>query len=377
MFASLSKNQGGTTDIIRPCVSDYAGIFIFTEVCMNEKIISLMGEINAKVSEISDLVELDKIRVAYLGKKGSITALLKGMKDLSPDEKKAFGSEVNQLKAMASEKIEQKIEELKKKEVEREIASMRPFDITAPSNIVKGSYHPITLVQRQCEAIFKSMGFTVEDYSEIVTDYECFESLNIPKHHPARDMQDTYYLDNGQLLKSQTSAAQNAILKKYGKNLIETGVPIKACQSNEVKKSIITNFNADFTASKGDFSAGGSITANDGQTELVFNKPQTVDGLKIGNDGGEISIEIDDLTSTADEAYLPNDNLLQLIHCVATEICDGREILYQKNNESDTYILETSKGKCTYSVDKNGYILSAQINSKNFRIDFSNQYELG
>ena len=85
MFASLSKNQGGTTDIIRPCVSDYAGIFIFTEVCMNEKIISLMGEINAKVSEISDLVELDKIRVAYLGKKGSITALLKGMKDLSPE----------------------------------------------------------------------------------------------------------------------------------------------------------------------------------------------------------------------------------------------------------------------------------------------------
>ena len=127
-----------------------------------------------------------------------------------------------------SEFVHEDIEELKKKEVEREIASMRPFDITAPSNIVKGSYHPITLVQRQCEAIFKSMGFTVEDYSEIVTDYECFESLNIPKHHPARDMQDTYYLDNGQLLKSQTSAAQNAILKKYGKNLIENGVPIKA-----------------------------------------------------------------------------------------------------------------------------------------------------
>lgn len=84
-----------------------------------------------------------------------------------------------------------------------------------------------------------------------------------------------------------------------------------------------------------------------------------------------------DMVGLPDEAYLPNDNLLQLIHCVATEICDGREILYQKNNESDTYILETSKGKCTYSVDKNGYILSAQINSKNFRIDFRNQYELG
>lgn len=72
------------------------------------------------------------------------------------------------------------------------------------------------------------MGFNIEDYSEIVTDYECFEALNIPKHHPARDMQDTYYLDNGQLLKSHTSAAQNAILKKYGKGLIENGTPIKA-----------------------------------------------------------------------------------------------------------------------------------------------------
>ena len=71
------------------------------------------------------------------------------------------------------------------------------------------------------------MGFHVEDYSEVVTDYECFESVNIPKHHPARDMQDTYYLENGQLLKSQTSAAQNAILRKY-KDSLENGTPIKA-----------------------------------------------------------------------------------------------------------------------------------------------------
>lgn len=94
---------------------------------------------------------------------------------------------------------------------------MPRFDITAPVDLDGGSYHPITLVQRQCEDIFKSMGFTVEDYPEVVTDYECFESLNIPKHHPARDMQDTYYLENGQLLKSQTSAAQNAILKNLAR----------------------------------------------------------------------------------------------------------------------------------------------------------------
>lgn len=151
---------------------------------------------------------------------------------------------------------------------------------------------------------------------------------------------------------------------------------LSACQSGESRKSIITNFSADFTAKKGDFSAGGSIVECDGETELIFTDPQTVSGLKIVNGGGEIAIEIDDLVSTADEAYLPNENMPQLIHCVATEICDGREILFQKNNKSDTYISETSKGKCTYSVDENGYILSAEINSKNFRIDFRNQLAL-
>lgn len=151
---------------------------------------------------------------------------------------------------------------------------------------------------------------------------------------------------------------------------------LSACQSGESRKSIITNFSADFTAKKGDFSAGGSIVECDGETELIFTDPQTVSGLKIVNGGCEIAIEIDDLVSTADEAYLPNENMPQLIHCVATEICDGREILFQKNNKSDTYILETSKGKCTYSVDENGYILSAEINSKNFRIDFRNQLAL-
>ena len=195
---------------------------------MDEKIIDLQNELKAKLLKATDLMDLDKIRVAFLGKKGSITALLKGMKDLSADERKSLGAEINRLKSYAAQKIEERISELKEKEIEKEISAMPQFDISTPADMERGSYHPITLVQRQCETIFRSMGFTVEDYSEIVTDYECFESLNIPKHHPARDMQDTYYLENGQLLKSQTSAAQNAILKKYGKNLIENGVPIKA-----------------------------------------------------------------------------------------------------------------------------------------------------
>ena len=193
-----------------------------------DKISELREEFEQKLEQTADLVSLDKIRVDFLGKKGRITALLKGMKSLTNEEKKTFGAEVNKLKAAAAKRIEDKIEELRQAEIELEIASMPQFDITAPANLERGSYHPITLVQRQCEAIFKSMGFTVEDYPEVVTDYECFEAVNIPKHHPARDMQDTYYLTNGQLLKSQTSAAQNAILRKYGKNLKENGVPIKA-----------------------------------------------------------------------------------------------------------------------------------------------------
>jgi phenylalanyl-tRNA synthetase alpha chain len=195
---------------------------------MEEKIINLKKELENELSKIENLADLDKVRVAYLGKKGSITDLLKGMKALSNEEKKEFGKKVNMLKSEAAKKIEEKITMLKEKEIELEIAAMPQFDITTPADLTRGSYHPITLVQRQCEKIFSSMGFNVEDYSEVVTDYECFESLNIPKHHPARDMQDTYYLENGQLLKSQTSAAQNAILKKYGKDLIENGKPIRA-----------------------------------------------------------------------------------------------------------------------------------------------------
>ncbi|MBR2133800.1 MAG: phenylalanine--tRNA ligase subunit alpha [Eubacterium sp.] len=195
---------------------------------MESKITSLRAKFEEELSKIDNLGELESIRVSYLGKKGSVTDLLKGMRELSNDEKKAFGQKVNELKSSVAERIAQKTQELKELEVQREIDSMPEFDISMPASLERGSYHPITLVQRECERIFKSMGFTVEDYSEVVTDYECFESLNIPKHHPARDMQDTYYLENGQLLKSQTSAAQNAIYKKYKDALINDGVPIKA-----------------------------------------------------------------------------------------------------------------------------------------------------
>ena len=183
---------------------------------MDNKIAAIKEQFLSELSKAENSADLEAMRVAYLGKKGFVTELMKEMKDLSVEEKKSFGQEVNKLKGEVTDCLAERTNELKELEVQKEINSMPSFDISMPPAINEGSYHPVTLVQRQVENIFKSMGFAVEDYSEIVTDYECFEALNIPKHHPARDMQDTYYLENGQLLKTHTSAAQNAIMKKYG-----------------------------------------------------------------------------------------------------------------------------------------------------------------
>ena len=195
---------------------------------MKEKLEQLKAQLTAELGSVADPQELENLRVKYLGKKGSITDLLKGMKALSPEDKKAFGQMINTLKQSAAENISQRAEELKELQIQKEIELMPEFDLTIPVRENRGSYHPITLVQRECERIFTTMGFNVEDYPEVVTDYECFEAVNVPKNHPARDMQDTYYLENGELLKSQTSAAQNAILKKYGRQLMEDGMPIRA-----------------------------------------------------------------------------------------------------------------------------------------------------
>ncbi len=177
---------------------------------------NIKAQLENELQNVTDVTEAENLRVAYLGKKGYITDLMKNLKDLSGEEKKEYGQKVNILKTEADAMISEKIELLKKQRIENMINSAEQYDITLPTTIDQGSYHPITLVQREVEEIFESMGFTVEDYSEIVDDYHCFEALNIPKHHPARDMQDTYYLDNGQLLKTHTSAAQNFIMRKYG-----------------------------------------------------------------------------------------------------------------------------------------------------------------
>ena len=195
---------------------------------MNEKIEALKSSFDSELKKIANMVDLEALRANYLGRKGKVTDALKGMGSLTDEQKKTVGRETNELKTAITVALAEKLEALKAQELQREINALPEFDISMPPDMTRGSYHPITLVQRQCEQVFKSMGFTVEDYAEVVTDYECFESLNIPKFHPARDMQDTYYLDNGQLLKTQTSAAQNAIYRRYRDALVNDGVPIKA-----------------------------------------------------------------------------------------------------------------------------------------------------
>ena len=195
---------------------------------MKQKLEEIRARAEAELQKIDSLADLEALRVQVLGKKGELTAMLKSMGSLNAEERPKMGQLANEVRQSIEAMLTEKTKQLKEEQMRREIEATPVFDVSAPVDLTRGSYHPITLVQRECERIFKSMGFTVEDYSEIVTDYECFESLNIPKAHPARDMQDTYYLENGQLLKTQTSAAQNAIYKKYKDALINDGVPIKA-----------------------------------------------------------------------------------------------------------------------------------------------------
>lgn len=183
---------------------------------MKERIEGLRESFEQELKAAGSSEAVEKLRVAYLGKKGSVTELLKGLKDVGAQQKKELGQHVNLLKRAVEQRLSERIEEIKAAEEQREIEGAERYDVTLPTEGDPGSYHPITVVQRQLEEIFTSMGFVVEDFREIVTDYECFEAVNIPKDHPARDMQDTYYLENGQLLKTHTSAAQNFILQKYG-----------------------------------------------------------------------------------------------------------------------------------------------------------------
>ena len=183
---------------------------------IKEKIEQLRASFTSELAKAESPEALEALRVGYLGKKGPVSDLMSELRNVPKEEKAEAGQLINTLKGELADAIAKTGDRLKAEALMREIRTAKKYNPTLPRRRKVGSYHPITLIQREVEEIFVSMGFTIEDYPEIVDDYHCFEALNIPKHHPARDMQDTYYIENGQLLKTHTSAAQNFIMKKYG-----------------------------------------------------------------------------------------------------------------------------------------------------------------
>ena len=169
-----------------------------------------------EIKTVASLEELETVRVKYLGKKGYITDIMSKFREVPVEQKKEFGQKVNALKGKIENVISETKVALEQKAIEAEINNTEMFDYSLPVDTETGSLNPRTIIQKQVVDIFKNMGFVIEDGNEVETEYNNFESVNVPKNHPARDTQDTFWLSNGQLLKTQTSAAQNRILRTYG-----------------------------------------------------------------------------------------------------------------------------------------------------------------
>ena len=175
---------------------------------MKEKLELLKSEALAAVAAATDEKLLDEVRVKYLGKKGELTAILKQMGSLTPEERPVMGQLVNQAKAELEEAIANANADFKSKAADTKLKA-ETLDITMPSKPAKkGGLHPLNVVLNDMIDIFQSMGFDVVDGPEVETDHYNFEALNVPQDHPARDMQDTFYLAENLLLRTQTSAAQ-------------------------------------------------------------------------------------------------------------------------------------------------------------------------
>ncbi len=175
---------------------------------MKEQLTGILEVAKSAISAADSEQIIEELRVKYLGKKGELTALLKQMGSLSPEERPKMGQLVNEAKSQIEALITEKAKELKEKATELKLAA-ETIDITMPAKTVKkGKLHPLNTVLNDMIDIFQSMGFDVVDGPEVETDHYNFECLNVPADHPARDMQDTFYLAENLLLRTQTSAAQ-------------------------------------------------------------------------------------------------------------------------------------------------------------------------
>ena len=175
---------------------------------MQEKLLAIKEAAFNEISAAENSGALEEIRVKYLGKKGELTTILRGMGLLSPEERPVVGKLVNEAKSEVEEKLEEAIKKIKEIEKNAKLAS-EVIDISLPGkrNVI-GKRHPLDLTLESMKEIFISMGFTVEDGPEVELDHYNFEALNIPKDHPARSEQDTFYINDNIVLRTQTSPIQ-------------------------------------------------------------------------------------------------------------------------------------------------------------------------
>ncbi|AWK52437.1 phenylalanine--tRNA ligase subunit alpha [Clostridium beijerinckii] len=175
---------------------------------MKEKLKELQELALKQIETAMKSSELEEIRVKFLGKKGELTTILRSMGGLSPEERPLVGKLVNEAKALVEEKLDKTIKSIKDKERDEKLSS-ETIDISLPGKKkVIGKRHPLDLTLQSMEEIFISMGFTIEDGPEVELDYYNFEALNIPKNHPARSEQDTLYINDNMVLRTQTSPVQ-------------------------------------------------------------------------------------------------------------------------------------------------------------------------
>ncbi len=172
---------------------------------MKEKLLELKVRALKDIESITNKEEMDRLRQYYLGRKGALTSLLKGLAQLSEEERPVIGKIANQIKAEISEKLQPALESFKIEDAEKKSY----FDVTLPGRrIPLGHLHPITQTTEEICDIFIKLGFSIVEGPEVELDYYNFEALNIPKDHPARDMQDTFYISDNVVLRTHTSPMQ-------------------------------------------------------------------------------------------------------------------------------------------------------------------------
>ena len=181
---------------------------------MIDKLNNIKEQALAEIRVCEDISNIEKIKVKFLGKKGELTSVLRGMGQLSAEERPLVGKVANEVRDSIQELLDEKIIALKQKDTAEKLKEER-LDITLPGyKIGLGSIHPISLVLNEIREIFNGLGYSVAEGPEIESDYYNFEALNLPKDHPARDMQDSFYISPEVLLRTHTSPVQIRVMEK-------------------------------------------------------------------------------------------------------------------------------------------------------------------